>query len=340
MKKSSIISVLKYVIFLSLGLGLLWYVTKNQDLTKIVNEFKSANYYWITLAIFFGSLAHVFRAARWNIIINSMGYKTRLSTTFYAVMIGYFANMLVPRLGEVSRCGVLNKNAKIPFNVLLGTVVAERLFDSFCLLLLIILVIIFQFNFLKSFLGKYIYQPLSLTLSNNYTTFIIAAVIMVIVIISLYILYKTFNKRLKNMPFYLKLKHVLIGFAEGIKAIKHIDHKWTFIMHTIIIWILYFLMTYLCFFSLAATSHLGIADGLTVLVMGSLGIVAPVPGGIGAYHYIIITTLVELYAINSASATSFAYITHTSQIVLITVLGLISFAVIFLRNKKIKNEIK
>ncbi len=338
MKKSTIISVIKYILFLSLGLGLLWYVTKNQDLNKLVGEFKTANYYWIGLAMFFGSLAHVSRAARWNLIIKSMGYKTRLSTTFYAVMIGYFANMLVPRLGEVSRCGVLSKNTKTPFNILLGTVVAERLFDSLCLLLLIIVVIFFQFEFLKGFLNNLIFKPLSLRFANSYSTLIIITVIFVVVIVALYILYKMTNKHLKKMPFYAKLKRVLLGFAEGLKAIKHIENKWAFILHTFFIWFMYFMMSYLCFFSISATSHLHLADGFTVLVMSSLGIVAPVPGGIGAYHFIIKLTLVELFAINPSSAISYAYITHTSQCALITILGLFSFGVFFLRNKKIKNE--
>ena len=338
MKKNKIISALKYVVFLFLGIGLLWYVTKNQDLHKIFNEFKTANYYWIFLSMSAAALAHILRAARWNLIIESTGYKTKLSTTFYAVMIGYFANMLVPRLGEVSRCGVLSKSYKAPFNILLGTVVAERILDSLCLLVLIVLVVFFQFAFLKEFLNKMLFQPLSLSFENNFTTFIIVASVIVILIICFYILYKTMNKRFKNQPFYLKLKRVLVGFIEGIKAIKHIKQKWIFIIYTLLMWFFYFLMAYLCFFSLSATSHLGIADGLTVMVMGSLGIVAPVPGGIGAYHFIVITTLVELFAINSVSATSFAYISHASQGVLIAVLGLFSFAAIFLLNKKAKNE--
>jgi len=338
LNKSKVISAIKYIIFLLLGFGLLWYVTRNQDLSKIFNEFKTANYYWILLAMFFGGLSHVSRAARWNIIINSMGYKTKFSTTFYAVMVGYFSNMLVPRLGEVARCGVINKNSKIPFNVLLGTVVAERLFDSLCLLLLIIMVVFFQFAFLKDFLNKTIFQPLSMSFENNYVTFIILAFILVLFIVGFYILFKTMNKRFKSQPFFIKLKRVLAGFADGIIAIKHIEHKGAFILHTLFIWSMYFLMTYLCVFSLSATSHLKIADGLTLLVMGSLGIVAPVPGGIGAYHFIIIKTLVELFSINSASATSFAYISHAAQGVLITTLGLFAFAALFLKNKKIKNE--
>ena len=340
MKKNKIGSAVKYIVFLGLGLGLLWYVTKNQDIPQLLIEFKNANYWWIALAMLTGGLSHIFRAARWNLIIRSMGYKTRLSTTFYAVMIGYFANMVVPRLGEVSRCGVLNKNSKIPFNALLGTVVAERIFDAICLIVLSVLVILFQFNFLREFLNKYLFNPLSMSFSANYIVVLIFVLGLILAIIGLYILYKTMNKRFKNKAFYFKLRRILIGFAEGIKAIKNIEHKWTFLLHTFFIWLMYFFMTYICFFALSGTSHLSIADGLTVLIMGSIGIIAPVPGGIGAYHFIVITTMVELFLVNSTAATSFAYISHTSQGVLICALALYAVIALFFRNRKLKNENK
>ena len=336
MKKNKIFSVFKYLFFLSCGIGLLWYVTQKQDINKLILEFKTANYFWIVLAMSMGGLSHVARAARWNMIIESMGHKTKLSHTFYAVMIGYFANMLVPRLGEVSRCGVLSKNGKIPFTTLLGTVVAERIFDAFCLLFLTFLVVIFQFRFLKEFLSTYIFEPLSLNLFSNYTVLLLVLILIIVFIVGLYIVYKMTNKRLKKKPTYLKFRRVMSGFSEGIKAIAHIQNKGAFLLHTLFIWFMYFLMTYLCFFSLEGTSHLTTADGLTILIMGSIGIVAPVPGGIGAYHFIVILTLTELYGINATSATSFAYISHASQGALITLLGIISFAFFFLLNKKAK----
>jgi len=336
LKKKNIVSILKYLFFLAIGLGLLYYITKDyfKDASKLdvlVNSFKSANYYWVLLAMLAGAISHIFRAARWNLIINSTGHKTKLSTTFYAVMIGYFANMLVPRLGEISRCGVLNKHTKVPFNVLLGTVVAERILDSFCLLFLAFLVVFFQYAFLKEFLAKY----LAIDYSMNQIIFLGVAAIILIVII--YVLYKTMNKRLKNKPFYQKIKRILIGFFEGLKAIKDVKQKWAFLFHTLMIWVMYFFMTYLCFFALNSTSHLGISAGLTILVLGSIGIVAPVPGGTGTYHAVVIVTMVELFKLNiDAAATPFAFISHTSQGLLISALALLSVIMLFISNKKSK----
>ncbi len=334
MKKNKFFSVLKYLFFLSCGLGLLWYVTQKQNINDLIYQFKTANYFWIVFAMCMGALSHISRAARWNMIIESMGHKTKLNHTFYAVMIGYFANMLVPRLGEVSRCGVLNKKSGIPFTTLLGTVVAERIFDTFCLLLLSFLVIVLQFRFLKEFLSENIISHLPIDFFSSYTVIIITIIILIVFVLGLYILYKMANKRLKNKPFYLKFRRIIAGFSEGIKAIALIKNKGLFLLHTLFIWCMYFLMTYLCFFSLGGTSHLSVAAGFTVLIMGSIGIVAPVPGGIGAYHYIVILTLTQLYGINEAVSTSFAYISHTSQGVLITLLGLVAFAYFFFQNKK------
>lgn len=338
MKKSTLFSAFKYIAFLSFGLALLWYVTKSQDIDALLAEFKTANYWWIALAMLAGAISHMFRAARWNLIIKPMGYQTKFSTTFAAVMIGYFANMVVPRLGEVSRCGVLNKNTSVPFNVLLGTVVAERIFDAVCLLLLSVMVIFFQFEFLSDFLTTYLFGPLSEKITGSYVAMIFLAAGFILFIVVLYVLYKMTNRRLKDKPFFVKLRRILAGFAEGIKAIKNIENKWLFIVQTVAIWIMYFFMTYLCFFSLKGTSGLSVADGFTILVMGSVGIVAPVPGGIGAYHFIVITTLSVLFLVEPATATSFAYISHTSQGVLICILALWAVIMLFLRNRKKKHD--
>ncbi len=338
MKKSKLISVLKYIFFLGIGLALLWHVTSGHDYEEFVNEFKYANYYWIGFAMCCGAVSHVIRALRWNLLINSMGYKTKFSTTFYAVMLGYFANLIVPRLGEISRCALLKKHENIPFNALLGTVVAERIFDFLCLVLIAILVVYFQFDFLKGFINAYFYGPLFSQLTSNVWLLLFAFVLFIVLAVIAFFVLKAFYSRHKEKSIVYKVRNLALGFADGIKTIKRVPHKILFLTHTLLIWVLYFFMTYLCFFSLQATSHLTIADGFTILVMGSLGIVAPVPGGIGAYHFIVIMTLVELFGIAATPATSLAYISHTSQTLLILLLSLVSFiGLMFVAKKNKKN---
>ena len=131
--KKKIISFLQYIFFLLIGLGLLYLVFRKLDLQEVGNEIAHARYEWLLLSILLGLVSHIARAFRWNILIRSMGYEAKAKTTFYAVMIGYLANGAFPRLGEVTRCGVLSKKTGVPFNALIGTVISERMFDLFVL---------------------------------------------------------------------------------------------------------------------------------------------------------------------------------------------------------------
>ena len=155
------------MIFLLLGVLFLWLVFRNLKGDDIIAELRDANYFWNGLCMIAGILSHLARAARWNILIRSMGHKTRLSTTFYAVMTGYLANMAVPRLGEVTKCGVLSKKQNIPFTALLGTVIAERLFDMIVLFTIIFFVIIFQLDLVGKFVEDKIFSGMFSHFENN-----------------------------------------------------------------------------------------------------------------------------------------------------------------------------
>jgi uncharacterized protein (TIRG00374 family) len=333
------LSVFNYLIFLLLGVLFLWLVFRNLNGKEILEQILHADYAWILLCMLAGILSHVARAARWNILIGSMGHKTRLSTTFYAVMTGYLANTAVPRLGEVTRCGVLSKKQNIPFTELLGTVIAERIFDMIVMLLIIIAVILFQLDLVGVFVNKYVIDPLFSNFEDNAVPMIIVLGLLVAAVLVLILLWRTYRSRLGNFAFYRKLAEFGKGMIEGIKTIKRTKNKGGFIIYTILIWGMYTLMIYLPFYSLQATSHLDMGDALTVMSIGSLGIVAPVPGGIGTYHFIVKAVLFELYGIDQASAASFATITHAAQTIMIIVVGGLSFLMLFLQKNKTENEL-
>ena len=312
----------------------MWYVTKDQDSEKIINEIKNANYWWIVFSMALGLLSHFFRALRWNLLISSLNYKTKTADTFYALMTGYLFNLVVPRLGEITRCGLLQRSSKVPFSILFGTVLSERFFDMICLIILISITILVQLSFLKSFLGKYIYFPLLDRFESNFLVITISIIILVILLIFLFkFLKRRFRKaRPKGKMSWLKMQ--ARGMMSGIKTIRYMRRKWTFLFHTLMIWLNYFLMVYVVFFAIQGTSNLGLAEGLTVLSLGSLGIVAPVPGGIGTYHFIVIRILTELYSINPEYAVSYAYIAHASQIIMLLAAGLFSVLMVALFIKK------
>lgn len=331
--RKKIISVVQYLFFLGLGAGLFWLSIRQLNLHQVWKSMLGADYGWMFLALFFAIFSHIFRALRWNLLIGTMGYKTRLSSTFFAVMVGYLANTAVPRMGEFARCGVLSKKEKIPFNALFGTVLSERLFDLITLALIIFLVIIFQVELLRNFLHKN-FWPFFDNLFSNINSILFFGLISVTVLGGLVWSVWFFKQTIKKMPFYHRFADFLRGLWNGIKTIKTMPHKWLFLFYSVLIWFFYILMTYIPLNMLAETRGLSFIDGLTLLAISSLGIVAPVPGGIGAYHYITKVTLTELWAVEANAAMSFATINHAGQTLLNVLLGAVSYVLLGIFAKK------
>lgn len=284
----------------------------------------NANYYWLIISLVFAIGSHIFRALRWNLLINSLNYRTKLSTTFFAVMIGYMANTAVPRMGEFVRCGVLSKKEKIPFNALFGTVISERIFDLITLMVIIFLVIAFQANALSDFLNQ-LFGPFFNDLFSNLESIIIFAGSIILTLVVLVFIVIMLKERIKRIPFYHKIQEFLSGLLEGIKTIMKLKQKFLFLLYTFMIWFFYALMVYLPLLMLEETSHLTFINSLTILAIGSLGIVAPVPGGIGAYHFIVKTVLYEIFQVGANASGSYAVITHTGQTLLNVAVGSLSY---------------
>lgn len=324
--------------FLLLGFGLLYLAFKNIQLEDIWKEIQSAQYSWLVGSMFVALISHFFRAIRWNLLINQMGYKTKTSTTFYAVMIGYLANLALPRMGEVSRCLVLTRKDNIPFNSLFGTVIAERVFDLIILILIIVTVILFQLDQIGGFLNEVIIRPLLGNYTDNLSAIFIILGISLLVLLALYLLFRWLRPWLRTTMLYNKINDFINGMWNGIKTIGKLEHKMTFLFHTFMIWSLYLLMIIMPFYSFAETSHLNILDGMTVLAIGSLGIVAPVPGGIGAYHFIITELFTQLFHIPAYASAAYATANHAAQTFIILLAGGISYILLILNKRKALNE--
>lgn len=309
-------SFLKFVLFLSIGIFLLWWVMKDYSIQDIWSKIKTANLNWIYFSAVFGLLSHWSRASRWKQLIISTGHKVDTKLTFYGVMIGYVANMAFPRMGEVVRGGVVSKYSKIPLTKLIGTVIAERAVDLFMLILILILTFFVQASLVADFIEEKImsYKNVNLQL-----ILIVLAICLIAVLVLLY----TFNK-FKESKFFIKLTDVLKGFWEGFKAIGKVENKLLFLFHTFFIWVMYFMMTYICFFSFEPTKTLGLDAGLTTLTFGSLGISAPVQGGIGTYH-ILVQNALMVYGVDAENALAFAWLVYMAQIFMVLGIGLFSF---------------
>ena len=332
--KKKIISVFNYLFFLLIGILFLWLAFRRVDLQHVWLEIKNANYFYISLAVVAALISHLFRALRWNILINDLGYKTKTSTTFYAVMIGYLANAAVPRLGEVSRCGVLNRKDKIPFASLFGTVLAERIFDMIILLIIILMVILLQFRLVGGFVDRNVVEPLFSNVESNLIPIMFIVALAGLIIAGIIILVRLKKEQLLKIPILARFRSFSKDIVGGLKTIRTINRKMTFIFYTFMIWLMYSCMVYFPFFAFKDTTGLDFGDAITVMSIGSLGIVAPVPGGIGTYHFITKATLFELYDVNADAATSYATITHAAQSIMILVVGTLSFLLIILQKKR------
>jgi len=318
-------SFLKYSISLAVAIGLFWYVYKDLNITTSIAKLKEANYSWIVLSIVLSIVSHLFRAYRWNILLKPAGFTPTLSRTFWAVMVGYLANLVVPRMGEVTRCGVLKKTDEVPMTVSIGTVVAERIIDFLTLMLVVFLGFIIEFERLNEFLTGFIYERAALVGDNLFSLYVLAGVGFVVIII-LFVVLRVFKKQIQRHPFFLKVRSFVREMISGITSISRINQKGAFWFSTFVIWLMYFLMSYVVIFALEATSSLGLGAGIALLIMGGLGMAAPVQGGIGAFHALVAAVLV-LYGINESDGQVFAFLLHTSQTISVIFVGTISLII-------------
>lgn len=326
-------NILQYLIFLLLGIFLVWLSFRKVSAEELMHGIREANYFWILVGSVCAIIAHIFRAIRWNLLIRQMNYKTRTSTTFHALMVGYMANTAVPRLGEFMRCGVLSRRERISFNALFGTVISERLFDLIFLTLFLFAVVFGQWKLAGNFVQELLMPFRDKMASNSLSIFFAITVLALIVIGSIWMIRKI-RRKVNNLPVYSKIRTILISVTLGVRTIERMPQKGLFLLYTALIWLFYALMMFFPLLMLPETSSLGFMAAITLLAIGTLGIVAPVPGGIGAYHFIGIAVLTQLYNISHSTAASYVTITHAAQTVLNVGVGAIGYLMLFFFNRK------
>lgn len=337
--KKLIINFIKIIFsFAFMSFILYYFFGKNSDsLQRDLLEVKnSGGLKYIILSMIFGGWAYIIRGLRWTFLIDALGYKTSKINSVSAVSIGYLTNLFIPRAGEISRCTSLKKSDDIPIDKLFGTILIERIIDfAFLLFFILLSVILKSGDFIKSYNE---YQNLEDTESSNIKFIILGVLVLIVILIYL------FKKKIKQLPFYKKVSDFIDGFKEGFKSIKKMQNKSIFWIHTLSIWIMYFLMTYICFQSIPETNDLDISDGLFLLVLGGIGMIIPTPGGIGSYHIIVMIGLVALQIpggvmnINPYDeynpAMLFPFIVHTAQTFVAIIMGSIGLLLLFMKTKE------
>jgi uncharacterized protein (TIRG00374 family) len=329
LRKSAIQS-LKFLAFLAVGILLLWFAFRKVDAGKFIDDLRGANYSWLILSILFGIFAFVSRARRWILLIHPLGYKPSLQNSFYALMTGYLANLALPRMGEITRCVALGKKEKIPVDQLIGTVVVERSIDFISLMIIMVALIFTSGDQVGLFLKNSVQIPIQKMFG---VTWVIWLVLFIVLSVIFYLLVR-YKKSLRKIRFFSKMFDVGRGVINGLKTISTMEKKWEFLFHTIFIWSNYALMTWVVFFSLESTSFLTFRDSIFILVIGGLGMSAPVSGGIGAFHYIVQQGLHIVKGIPLEDGFAYATLTHESQLIFVVIMGAISFFIIFRKDRK------
>jgi uncharacterized protein (TIRG00374 family) len=331
--KKLILNIIKYLVFLGLGVSLLYFAFKGIDVSKLMGYFEHANYFWVILALIAGFIAYIIRAHRWNLLIEPLGYKPSLKNSYHALILGYTANFAFPRIGEITRCGTLNRTEKIPADMLIGTVVAERAFDLLSAIVVAFITVLLKIDFFGAFFSDNIFKPFYLKMSSTFNFSLLIWITVLVSFIVFFFLVYAFRQSILKITLVKKVKKLGKGVYSGVKSVFKLKRKKEFLLHTILLWGMYYLMTYLIFFSLPSTSHLNAIDAMFLLVVGTFGMILPVQGGIGAFHSIVSLAL-TLYAIPREEGLAYAVISHESQSIFVILLGSISFLILFIRSHK------
>lgn len=329
--KKQLLSIAKYVFFLGLGLFLVWWSFRQIPEDKwgeFKNSLSNANY-WLMLPVFIILLlSHLLRALRWKILMEPMGYKPKIGNTFFAVMIGYLANLAIPRLGEVLKCTLLSKYEKVPAEKLVGTIVAERAVDVVSLGIVFLLAMITQSDILSEYGKELIGQLFKKGESLSMTALFIAAGILLVLIIAIRVWFNQFA----HLQIVIKVKKIIAGIWEGLISIRNLKQKGLFILYSAGIWILYIAGTWVGLMATDGTAHLGWGVALGALAFGSIGMIVT-PGGIGAYAFFIAKVLEENgvpFEIGFANGT----LQWFAQFLIVVLVGAISLLLLPLYNKK------
>lgn len=327
--KKGLKQTIQAIVFLALAIFLLWLSFRGIDLGELWAVLRKAQYWWLLPAVIFSMLSFFIRARRWTLLIEPMGYKPGLMNAYHAVVTGYFANMIFPRLGEVFKCAALGKKENIPFDRLVGTMLVERTIDILTVLLILGLTLIAGSTATGSFLSENVFMPAEQKLSSSLGSATLITVIVSLLAVTAAVMFFMLRKRLAAYPLLGRIYSFSDGLFDGLKSIAKLRRKWEFIILTILLWIAYFFMVYFPLLCLDSTAALGMEGAMFILVIGSFGMAAPVQGGLGAYHWIVSRGMLVAYAIPLEEGLAYATLEHESQMILIAITGAISLFAMF-----------
>ena len=318
--------VLQVIFPLLLGVFILVWVYRDFNFQRVGEVMlHGMDYGWIVLSLVFGVFANLFRGWRWKLALEPLGEYPKTSNCVYAIFISYASNLVIPRVGEVTRCGVLSKYDGVSFPKSLGTVVSERMIDTLCVGLITGMVLLSQMPVFATFFaetGTDVGRYAEVLTSGHF--YLIVLCVVAIGLLGFFLI--------RNIALFAKLKGILQNVWQGIVALKDIKHIPLYIIYTLGIWVCYFFEFYLAFFAFDFSAHLGISAGLVMFVVGTLAVIVPTPNGAGPWHFAVMTMLM-LYGVGKEDAGIFALLVHGIQTFLLILLGIYGLLALPFTNK-------
>ncbi len=323
---------LKIGFFFLLGIALIWWSLHQipaEEWTKFTLALKQSKLWIVFPVLVILGFSHFLRALRWRLIMEPLGYKPSITNTYLAVLIGYLANLAIPRLGEVLKCTLLAKYEKVPAEKIVGTIVAERAFDVLSLGLVFLMALGLQFNVIEAGWNQLKNQTNSPAVSSNdgnWKIFVLGAVISIILI-----LFIVLRKRIPTII--ASVKKIIQGIWEGVISATKLKKHNLFFLYSFGIWFLYLLATYVGLHATAGTES-SFATAISCLAYASIGMILT-PGGIGAYAYFMAKVL-ELNGVDYTLGLANGTLQWFSQFLIVIVLGGISLILLPILNKQVK----
>ncbi|PWJ42048.1 lysylphosphatidylglycerol synthase transmembrane domain-containing protein [Sediminitomix flava] len=325
---------IQYLVSIGFSVVLLWYVYREQSISEIIETLEKTHYQWIFISIFAAIISHISRSFRWKLMLEPGGHKVPTFRVFLAVMTGYIANLVFPRMGEVARCGALHKTDKVPTQYAFGSVITERAFDFIIMLSIMVITVFIEFDKI----GELIFGQFEGFIPFLQSKMYLLGGIAIVGLAGMGFVVLRW-KKLIQIPLFNKVFNLLSGIKDGVIGIFRLSPKAqaAFIFHTAVIWAMYFIMSYVMFFALDETANLPLSAALSAFVMGGVGMTIPTPGGTGSYHLLVTATLVA-YGLAEKSASTYALVMHSTQTIMVVVVGGFSLIMISLLSKKTKLE--
>lgn len=302
-----------------LGIGILWWMYRGTNWSDFGHYvLHEMNWWWMLLSLAFGILPQMARAWRWKMVLEPLGEHPRRTSCIDAIFMSYAASLVIPRVGEVTRCGTLKTADGVSFTKSLGTVVTERLVDSLLMLLFTGIAFLLQLPMFLRFLKETNTNIGDLLYRFTGTGYIVTFICLVAALIAGFVAIRRFS-------FFKKGRDMLRDMWEGVLSLRKVRNLPLYLFYSVLIWVGYFLHFYIAFFSFDFTAHLSIGAAFLIFCVGTFAVLVPTPNGAGPWHFAVKTMLV-LYGVAETQAIMFALTVHTIQTALVVLLGAFGWA--------------